>query len=109
MEKTINWHRFVQDIDEINFNAENLSEIQINDPHFCIARTGDKIFGCAAQCPHAAAPLAKGYVNVQRQMVCPLHSYKFNLENGRNISGEGYFLKTYPIEYRADGWYIGIY
>ena len=27
---------------------------------------------------------------------------------GRNTSGEGYFLKAYPIETRADGIYIGL-
>jgi hypothetical protein len=30
------------------------------------------------------------------------------MENGRNTSGEGYYLKTYPIEIREDGIYIGL-
>jgi nitrite reductase/ring-hydroxylating ferredoxin subunit len=40
-------------------------------------------------------------------IVCPLHRYKFSLVNGRNVSGEGYYLKTYPVEQREDGLYIG--
>ena len=40
-------------------------------------------------------------------IVCPLHRYKFNLETGRNVTGEGYFLKTYPVESRPDGIYVG--
>jgi 3-phenylpropionate/trans-cinnamate dioxygenase ferredoxin subunit len=30
------------------------------------------------------------------------------MENGRNTSGEGYFLKTYPLETREDGIYAGM-
>jgi len=40
-------------------------------------------------------------------VVCPLHRYCFDMKNGRNTSGEGYFLKTYPIELRAEGLFIG--
>jgi 3-phenylpropionate/trans-cinnamate dioxygenase ferredoxin subunit len=29
------------------------------------------------------------------------------MKNGRNTSGEGYFLKTYPIELREEGLFIG--
>jgi 3-phenylpropionate/trans-cinnamate dioxygenase ferredoxin subunit len=29
------------------------------------------------------------------------------MKNGRNTSGEGYFLKTYPVETRPEGIFIG--
>ena len=41
-------------------------------------------------------------------IVCPLHRYKFSIKNGRNTSGEGYFLKTFAIEVREDGIFVGI-
>ncbi|MCH5599552.1 Rieske (2Fe-2S) protein [Niabella ginsengisoli] len=109
MNKQLTWHLFALHLNELNFNHENLVEIKVDGKQLCIARVNDKAFACAAKCPHAAASLSSGYVNVQNQIVCPLHRYKFNLENGRNVSGEGYFLKTYPVEEREDGWYVGLY
>jgi len=50
--------------------------------------------------------MADGFVDGMGQVVCPLHRYRFNIKNGRNTSGEGYYLKTYPLEQRADGIYI---
>ena len=46
----------------------------------------------------------------------PVHSYtaagnytvKYSLQNGRNTSGEGYYLKHWPVEMRDDGVYVGI-
>jgi 3-phenylpropionate/trans-cinnamate dioxygenase ferredoxin subunit len=37
-----------------------------------------------------------------------VHGLKFNLKNGRDMNGEGYTLKTYPVEVRADGVYLGV-
>ncbi|MGC4233455.1 MAG: Rieske 2Fe-2S domain-containing protein [Niabella sp.] len=109
MIKPVTWHLFALHLNELEFNAEHLTEIKIAGKQLCIARVGDKAFACAAKCPHAAMSLVSGYVNVQTQIVCPLHRYKLSLENGQNVSGEGYFLKTYPVEEREDGWYVGIY
>lgn len=108
MSRPVTWHLIALHPNELNFNHENLAEIKVAGRQLCIAWVHDKLFACAAKCPHAAAPLVNGYVNVQEQVVCPLHRYKFSLENGRNVSGEGYFLKTYPVEEREDGWYVGI-
>ncbi|MCX6337228.1 MAG: hypothetical protein NT153_08110 [Bacteroidetes bacterium] len=52
--------------------------------------------------------MADGYIDATGQIVCPLHRYRFSLQNGRNTSGEGYYLKTYPIEHREDGIFIGL-
>ena len=41
-------------------------------------------------------------------IVCPLHRYKFSLTNGRNTSGEGFYMKTFPVEMREEGLYVGL-
>lgn len=109
MEKEYKWYLFAKALSEINFNDENLAEITIAGKELCIAKTNEKIYACAAICPHAARPLITGYINPQHHIVCSWHCYKFSLKNGRNVSGEGYFLKIYPVEERTDGWYVGIY
>jgi len=73
-----------------------------------LSRFGDKIHACAHKCPHAGGLMADGFIDATGNIVCPLHRYRFKLENGRNTSGEGYYLKTYPIESRPDGLYLGL-
>jgi 3-phenylpropionate/trans-cinnamate dioxygenase ferredoxin subunit len=52
--------------------------------------------------------MANGFIDALGNIVCPLHRYKFSLQNGRNVSGEGYFLKLFPVEIRPDGVFIGL-
>ena len=52
--------------------------------------------------------LADGYIDALGNIVCPLHRYKYNMENGRNVSGEGYYLKHWLVECREDGVYVGL-
>ena len=73
----------------------------------CITKFQDAWFAFAFKCPHAGGMLAEGYVDAIGNIVCPLHRYKFSIRNGRNSSGEGYALKTYPTELRPDGLFIG--
>ena len=51
--------------------------------------------------------MLKGRGNA-KNIVCPLHCYKFSLLNGRNVSGEGYYIKLYRIEQRDDGVFMGL-
>jgi 3-phenylpropionate/trans-cinnamate dioxygenase ferredoxin subunit len=73
----------------------------------CLAKHDGKWFAFAARCPHASGSLAEGWMDPLGNVVCPLHRYKFNITNGRNTSGEGYHLKTYPVEVREGSVYVG--
>ncbi|RYD59294.1 MAG: Rieske (2Fe-2S) protein [Sphingobacteriales bacterium] len=72
-----------------------------------LLKKGDMVYAFSATCPHASAPLCDGWLDAQGRIVCPLHKYRFDLANGRNTSGEGYKLKTYPVEVREEYIYIG--
>jgi 3-phenylpropionate/trans-cinnamate dioxygenase ferredoxin subunit len=52
--------------------------------------------------------MTDGYVDGACHVVCPVHNLKFHLGNGRDTNGEGYKLKTYPVEVRPDGLFIGV-
>ena len=54
------------------------------------------------------SPLIDGTLTARGEVVCPLHHYRFRIENGYNSSGEGYRLKTYLVEEREDGVYLGL-
>ena len=103
-----NWHKIAGNITEINFNANGLAEIDINGRTICLAKHNNQLFACTQKCPHAGGVLADGHLDALGHLVCPLHKYKFNLKNGRNISGEGYYLKTFKTEEREDGFFVSV-
>lgn len=106
-EKKYKWHKISDSQNELPFAENNLCFTEVNGKKITLAKYNEKIFACAYKCPHAGGILADGYVDALGNIVCPLHRYKFNLQNGRNISGEGYYLTVYVVELREDGVYIG--
>lgn len=99
-------YKIAGQISEISFNASGLAEVEVNGKIICLARQGQQLFACAQKCPHAGASLAGGRLDALGNLVCPLHKYKFSIKSGRNVSGEGYHLKTYPLEIIEEGIFI---
>lgn len=108
MGANLQWFRIAGDADEISFGPQDIAVVQCNNKQLCVARYKDQLYAFAYLCPHASGIMANGYLDPLGNVVCPTHRYKFSIQNGRNVSGEGYHLKTYPVESRADGIYIGM-
>ena len=100
--------KIAESIEEIPFNSDNLAEVNAGGKTICLARHQDQVFACAQKCPHAGGFLVNGFIDMLGNITCPLHRYKFALKNGRNVSGEGYYLKTWPVEVREDGVYVNM-
>jgi 3-phenylpropionate/trans-cinnamate dioxygenase ferredoxin subunit len=107
-EKKIIWHKVVDHINEIDFAENNIGIVQLNGKDICVGKYRDTVFAFAYKCPHAGGILADGYIDPLGNVVCPLHRYKYSLLNGRNVSGEGYYLKHWPIEIKEDGVYVAV-
>jgi 3-phenylpropionate/trans-cinnamate dioxygenase ferredoxin subunit len=105
--KKYKWHKIAASVEELRFSESKLLVAEANGKTITLAKTGSGLFACAHKCPHAGGILADGFIDAPGNIVCPLHRYKFSLQNGRNTSGEGYYLKTYPVEVREDGVYVG--
>jgi len=105
--KKYRWHKIADNITDISFSAEGLAQVDVAGKTVCIAYKNDRLHACTQKCPHAGGTMADGFIDALGNIVCPLHRYKFNLDTGRNISGEGYFLKTFPVEIREDGVFVG--
>ena len=106
-EKKYKWHKIAGSENELIFPSNNLLQVEVAGKKICLAK-GNELYACAAKCPHAGGIIAEGFVNDFDIITCPLHRYKFSLQNGRNISGEGYYLKTYPVQTSDKGVFIGI-
>jgi nitrite reductase/ring-hydroxylating ferredoxin subunit len=106
--KKFKWFRIAKDISELNFAENHIAVTDCGSKTVCIGKFDQKIFAFAYKCPHASGILANGFIDALGNVVCPLHRYRYSILNGRNTSGEGYYLKTYPVEIREDGIYAGI-
>lgn len=108
IEKEYTWYKIADHINEISFAENNIAVVEIKDKKICIAKFKERYFAFAYKCPHAGGFLAEGFIDALGNIVCPLHRYKYDLKNGRNVSGEGYYLKNWPVEIRSDGIYVGL-
>jgi nitrite reductase/ring-hydroxylating ferredoxin subunit len=108
MSKKIKWHKIAEDQASLRFAENNIVIAECGGKTICIGHHKGQLFGFAYKCPHASGILANGFIDPIGNVVCPLHRYKYNIENGRNTSGEGYYMKTYPIEIRPEGVFAGI-
>ena len=91
----------------LDWPDNQLLDLEIDGKKITLAKFKEGYFAFAQKCPHASGRMAQGYINPLGQVVCPLHRYAFDMKNGRNTTGEGYFLKTYPVELRHSGLFIG--
>jgi 3-phenylpropionate/trans-cinnamate dioxygenase ferredoxin subunit len=108
MSTNIKWFKIADSIDLIEWQTNNMCIVSINGKTTSLGKHNNQIFAFAYKCPHAGGIMADGFIDASGNVVCPLHRYKFNMENGRNVTGEGYYLKTFKVEERVDGVYIGI-
>jgi nitrite reductase/ring-hydroxylating ferredoxin subunit len=102
------WIKIAGNIEEIAFGNNNLAEVDADGKKICLGRRDKEIFAFASKCPHAGGYLSEGYTDALGNVVCPIHRYKFCMKNGRNVSGEGYYLKHWPVEVREDGVFVGL-
>lgn len=58
-----------------------------------------------AECPHEGGPLAEGVAG-GCTVICPLHSWKFDLNTGACLNDLAHRLRTYPV--RDEGGYLVI-
>ena len=106
--KKYTWYKIANSVDELQFNENGLLETEVDGKKICVAKNKNLLYACTHKCPHAGGFMEEGYIDAVGNIVCSIHRYKFSLQNGRNTSGEGYYLKVYPVEMREEGIFVGI-
>lgn len=105
-DKKYTWQR-IADSEPIPVSENELMEITAGSKRICMTRWQGKLYAFAHKCPHAGGRLSEGVMDTKGNIICPVHRYKYNVTNGYNSSGEGYYLTTFPVEEREDGIYVG--
>ncbi|RYZ50451.1 MAG: hypothetical protein EOP49_13935, partial [Sphingobacteriales bacterium] len=52
----------------------------------CLLKRNGIIHAFAPTCPHSGSRFCDGWLDPRGHVVCPLHKYKFDPQNGRNTS-----------------------
>lgn len=108
MSEQYTWHKIADHINEVDFADNNIAVVEVKGKTICVGKHKDDVFAFAYKCPHAGGILSEGYIDALGNVVCPLHRYKYDIKNGRNTSGEGYYLKNWPVELRENGVFVGL-
>lgn len=85
-----------------------IASIHIGGKHLYLTQHKGDYFAGEYKCPHAGGQLTQGWLTEKGEIVCPLHRFCFDLESGKNTSGEGFYVQTYPIEVRENGLFLGL-
>jgi nitrite reductase/ring-hydroxylating ferredoxin subunit len=107
-EKKYQWRRVASHPDELICGPNGLCTVEVNGKKITLAKWQQQVYACAHKCPHAGGLMAEGFIDPLGNIVCPLHRYKFSLQNGRNTSGEGFYLKTWPVRITEEGVFVGM-
>ncbi len=98
----LRWHKIEEDIPEGDF----IKQVHVAGKKLCLLRNEGKVHLVQNTCPHAGGILSGGWCQ-QNEIVCPIHRYSYNLDNGRGAEGQGDYINIYPVREEADGLYAG--
>jgi nitrite reductase (NADH) small subunit len=77
--------------------------IRVRDTIVALFRTRDgNVFATQPNCPHRGGPLADGLIG-SGKVICPLHSFTFNLATGQPIENPCEQLRVYPVSLNEAG------
>jgi len=68
---------------------------------------GNRVFAMENRCPHKGGSLADGMI-AKGQVVCPMHSFRFEPGTGQCDQEEVCSAQTYPVEVTEGVVYLGI-
>ncbi len=75
----------------------------IGDHSVAVFRTRENILHAVqAFCPHRSGPLADGIIG-DGKVICPLHSYKFNIVTGQPLGDDCAALEVYRVSLTGNG------
>lgn len=80
-----------------------IKAVQLGGNKICVTQSKGLFFAFETLCPHQKASLAQGFITHFQELVCPLHSYRFNLNTGQPHNGDCPDLKLYSCEITANG------
>jgi 3-phenylpropionate/trans-cinnamate dioxygenase ferredoxin subunit len=89
-----------------SLSSADVQLIVIKGKKLILVKEEGRFYVFTNKCPHAGAGLSAGWCQ-KGFLVCPVHRYSYNLENGRGAKGQGDYLKNYPTKVEGNTLFIG--
>lgn len=104
------WYQVFPSADEANNRVKDRSSIliKIKGKLIMLARFNGKFFASENECPHQGYSLNEGPINYLGEVVCPWHSYRFNLKTGQEAGNNCRDLTTYEVKVDDEGLFINL-
>ena len=81
--------------------------VQLNGYDILIIRKSNNYYAVNMECPHAGKSLLKGTCTEANEIVCPFHSFKFDLTTGAcTNNNEGFRLRTFETKIENNQFYV---
>lgn len=90
------------------FPSGHKAKIILEEVSICLVNYNGTFHALANSCPHLGDSLTKGTTNFSGEIVCPWHSYRFNLKSGEESEKRCRDVKIFKITEDATGVYIEI-
>lgn len=74
--------------------------VEVEGEGVVVFRVGAALRAVSTRCPHQDGPIHEGAVQ-GGEVVCPSHSYRYELASGRCTNVPGYELRRYRVRERA--------
>ena len=84
-----------------------VTEKEVDGVAVCLAKVGGTLSAMENWCPHRRAPLGQGWIEGD-SVVCPWHSWAFNLQSGKSIYPEDQKVDVFPLRMEGDDVMIDI-
>lgn len=107
----IKWYKVFPSIDEALEKVPENKLQKVNTPirTVCLTRVGIRFHVFENLCPHSGASLSDGALNFKQEIVCPLHSYCFDIKVGTESNNKCRDLEIFKTQSDETGFYIGIW
>jgi nitrite reductase/ring-hydroxylating ferredoxin subunit len=80
----------------------------IDGKKIAITHTDEGLYAFDNACPHQNEPLNKGSININNEVVCRLHEYRYNLITGKESGNQCGPLTIYQIHSNDSGVYLDL-
>ena len=104
------WYKVFNTVDEAKQHVaiNSLQLLTIKNTRICLAHTPSGFFAVDNSCPHLGESLHKGKINYLNEIICPWHTYRYNLKSGVECNHRSEHLKRYALKINDSGFFIGL-
>jgi nitrite reductase (NADH) small subunit len=75
--------------------------LDVRGVRLALFRLGDDLIALSGRCPHSGGSLGHGWIE-EGEVVCPLHHWRFRLEDGRCTTIRGESVHRFRCEARGE-------